>query len=184
MSTTEWRSRIVDHGEASPSSLLSNPQNWREHPKRQEKALEAILDQVGWVRQVIVNRTTGVLVDGHLRVRLAQARGEELIPITYVELDEREERMVLASLDPLASLAATDTAALATLAAQIDPLENKEIAALVRDLAGMQESRHHVPSQEIIDRRSDELEHRFDGQTQRTFECACPHCGHEFAFGR
>jgi hypothetical protein len=35
----------------------------------QEAALAGILGQVGWVQQVLVNRRTGHVVDGHLRVR-------------------------------------------------------------------------------------------------------------------
>jgi hypothetical protein len=179
-----WRSRIVGEGHVDPNELLANPANWRVHPKRQEKALEAILDRVGWVKNVIVNRSSGHVVDGHLRVRLAQARNEVEVPVVYVELDEAEERIVLGSLDPIASLAATDSAALQGLAAQIDPLANHEISTLIRELAGVQDAHHHLPTQDSIDRRADELEHRYDGNTQRTFETQCPHCDHEFAFGR
>jgi hypothetical protein len=35
-----------------------------------------VLDRVGWVQSVIVNRKTGRLVDGHLRVQLAVDAGE------------------------------------------------------------------------------------------------------------
>jgi hypothetical protein len=187
MSTSEattWRSRIVDAGEADPKELMANPANWRVHPKRQQKALEAILDDVGWVRQVIVNRTSGHVVDGHLRVRLAQVKHEPTIPVVYVELEPAEERMVLASLDPLATLAATDGAALAALSSTIDPESNPDISALVRELAGIQTAYHSSPSQDTIDARQDEMDHRFEGQMQKTFECECPHCHHEFAFGR
>ena len=50
-----WESRIVGHGEAAPADLVGNPRNWRTHPKAQRDALAGVLDQVGWVQDVIVN---------------------------------------------------------------------------------------------------------------------------------
>lgn len=105
---SRWRSRIVDHGTEPPGKLLPNPANWRIHSKAQEDALSGVLDQVGWVQDVIVNRQTGHLIDGHLRVALAVSAGEPGIPVVYVDLDPAEEALVLASLDPLAGMAATD----------------------------------------------------------------------------
>ena len=67
----DWRNRIAGSGEESPDQLLANPRNFRRHPKHQQDALRGVLAEVGWVQDVIVNRTTGHLVDGHLRVELA-----------------------------------------------------------------------------------------------------------------
>ncbi|HUG29107.1 MAG TPA: hypothetical protein VMQ65_01135 [Candidatus Limnocylindria bacterium] len=72
--TVRWRNRIVGHSEESPGQLLANPANWRLHPKEQQLALTGALSEVGWVAQVLVNRTTGHVVDGHLRVELAISR--------------------------------------------------------------------------------------------------------------
>jgi DNA modification methylase len=110
-----WRSRIVRHGEESPDQLNANPRNWRIHPKQQQDALAGLLDQVGWVQDVIVNERTGHIVDGHLRVSLAISRGESSIPVVYVDLSEDEEALVLASIDPLAGMAVTDAEQLAAL---------------------------------------------------------------------
>ena len=116
---TTWRSRIVGSGEVDPASLTANPRNWRSHPTGQGKAMTAVLERVGWVQQVVVNRTSGHLVDGHLRVELALERGETSLPVLYVELDDEEEALVLASLDPLAGMAITDEAKLAELLAEV-----------------------------------------------------------------
>src|SRR5437867_4576224 len=70
-SQATWRNRIVGSGEEAPDQLLANPKNWRIHPKHQQEALAGVLDEVGWVQEVIVNQQTGHLVDGHLRVTLA-----------------------------------------------------------------------------------------------------------------
>jgi ParB-like chromosome segregation protein Spo0J len=180
-----WNSRIVGHGEEIPQDLLENPANWRVHPKRQQQALEALLDEVGWVRHVIVNRTTGHLVDGHLRVRLAQTKGEPRIPVVYVELDVDEERLVLASLDPIASLAATDSAALMSLAASVSvTTDSKELNSMVTTMANLKPADPRSPTQEAIDKRTEEMTHQYETRVQKTFEAKCPDCEHEFLFGR
>ena len=103
-----WRSRIVGHAELRPADITTHPLNWRTHPRAQHAALTGVLDEVGWVQQVIINRRTGRLVDGHLRVEAAQRRGEPTIPVLYVDLDESEEALVLATLDPIAAMARAD----------------------------------------------------------------------------
>jgi len=114
------------------ADLMANPANWREHPQYQRNALGGALGEVGWVQGVIVNRTTGRLIDGHLRVMLARERGEQ-VPVTYVELSEDEERLVLATLDPLAALAVTNEDALADLLAETDS-DDQALAELLGEL--------------------------------------------------
>lgn len=105
---TGWRNRIVGHGEEAPDQLLANPRNWRIHPRQQQAALEGVLDDVGWVQDIIVNKQTGHVVDGHLRIQLALRREEPTVPVVYVDLDEHEEALILASIDPLSAMAAAD----------------------------------------------------------------------------
>jgi hypothetical protein len=70
--TAAWRSRIVVHAEVPPPELVPNPRNWRTHPAEQRRALTGALSEVGWVAEVLVNQTTGHVVDGHLRIELAR----------------------------------------------------------------------------------------------------------------
>lgn len=131
-----WQNRIIGTGKEDPTALMANPANWRTHPKFQQDALANILDKVGWVQQVIVNKRTGHLIDGHLRTSLAVQRKESEIPVTYVDLDEAEEALILATLDPLAALAETDTEQLQALLAKIDTVEEQssEIQQLLTKL--------------------------------------------------
>jgi len=115
------RNRIVASGEEDPGKLLANPKNWRTHSADQESALEGLLEEVGWVSSVIVNRKTGRLIDGHLRVKLATRRKEKTLPVVYVELSEKEEELVLAALDPLGDLAGIDAKRLEELLGAVDP---------------------------------------------------------------
>lgn len=129
-----WANRIVCHGEEKPDKLLANPANWRRHGESQQRALSGVLGEVGLVQSVIVNRTTGHLVDGHLRVELALAAGQPQIPVVYVELSEDEERIILASLDPIAAMADADRDKLAELLASVRS-EDEAVRALLERIA-------------------------------------------------
>jgi DNA modification methylase len=129
-----WRNRIVGHREVAPAELIPNPGNWRSHPVRQRRALAGALGEVGWVAQVLVNQRNGHLVDGHLRVELALSRTEPTVPVTYVDLSDEEERLVLASLDPLAAMAEADHDALARLLADLTP-DDGDLTRMLAELA-------------------------------------------------
>jgi hypothetical protein len=132
---TTWRNRITGSGEEAPDQLLANPANWRIHPKAQQDALAGALDQVGWVQQVLVNRRTGFVVDGHARVALALSRGERTVPVLYVDLDPAEEALVLATLDPIGAMAGRDDEKLRELLADVT-VDDAGLLALLGDLAG------------------------------------------------
>ena len=114
-----WRNRIVGYSEEEPDQLLANPSNWRIHPAAQQNALSGVLKEVGLVQNVVANRTTGHLVDGHLRVMLAMRENQPVVPVTWVELSEEEEHLILASLDPLAAMATADAGALDALLSSV-----------------------------------------------------------------
>ena len=133
-SSPGWRNRIVGHADVPPHELVPNPRNWRAHPPEQQRALAGALAEVGWVAEVMVNRTTGNVVDGHLRIELALARAEPTVPVTFVELSDDEERLVLASLDPLAAMATAEQEQLAALLAGLEPADDA-LRALLDDLA-------------------------------------------------
>lgn len=114
------RNRIIGYGEVDPAELLANPKNHRIHPKAQQDALAGSLDEVGWVRDVLVNQRSGHVVDGHARVNLALRRGEPTVPVSYVDLSPKEEALILASLDHITGMAAID---------------NEQLDALLRDVS-------------------------------------------------
>ena len=132
--TAPWRNRIVGSGEADPAQLAANPMNWRVHPRNQQLALAGSLDEIGWVQQVVVNKQSGFVLDGHARVELAIARAEATIPILLVDLNPDEEALVLASLDPIAAMATADKEKLADLLRALTPTDDG-LQALIDDLA-------------------------------------------------
>lgn len=141
---TDIRNRIVGDGIANPRELQANPENWRTHPARQLDALRGILASVGWVQRVIVNKNTGFILDGHARVELAAANGETEIPVVFVDLEPDEERLVLATLDPIGALAGTDTSQLEALLDSVST-DDPALQALLDEL------RDGIPEVEILE---------------------------------
>ncbi len=129
-----YKNRIIGSGEESLDNILFNPRNWRIHPLNQQDALKGVLEEVGWVQQVIINKRTGNLIDGHLRCQLAAREGNKTIPVLYVDIDEAEEELVLATLDPIAAMAATDKQKLDELFAGIQS-ENESVRKMMDDIA-------------------------------------------------
>lgn len=144
-----WASRITGHADIAPDQLLANPRNWRTHPRAQQEALKGALDQVGWVQQVLVNQRTGHLVDGHLRVQLALRHGAPTVPVTYVDLSEEEEGLVLASLDPISAMAGRDDEQLRQLLAEIT-FDTQELEAAITAATGL-------PDEKDLERYTDTI---------------------------
>jgi len=117
--TEGWRNRIVGSGEEPPDQLLANPRNWRVHGGPQRDALRGSLAEVGWVQQIMVNRRTGFVVDGHARVEEALSAHEPTVPVLYVDLSDEEERLILATLDPIGAMAGRNEERLGELLAEL-----------------------------------------------------------------
>ena len=91
--------------EMRAGDLKANPANWRTHPPQQLAAIKAVLgdDQVGWAGAILVNRRTDRVVDGHGRLETLEP--DAVVPVLVGDWDEAGERKILASLDPIASMA-------------------------------------------------------------------------------
>ena len=114
----EIRDRIKELRKVKASELLPNPKNWRKHPDGQANALRGVLSEIGYADALIVYETPNglMLIDGHLR---AETTPDQEVPVLVTDLTEEEADKVLATLDPLASLASTDTVALTELLQQL-----------------------------------------------------------------
>ena len=121
LAAATWRNRIVGHGERPASSFHANPANARSHPKAQQAAIAGTLGELGWIQDVIVNKTTGNVVDGHARIAEALRLGSETpVPYKEVELTLAEERLALATLDPIGAMAIYDQNQLDALLRQVN----------------------------------------------------------------
>ena len=103
-----FRNRIVGDGEESPEQLLANPRNARIHSQLQQRIMLGSLRELGWLDRVKVNKATGFVVDGHMRIALAISEGEQVIPVSYLDLTPQEELLALVTFDPIAALASYD----------------------------------------------------------------------------
>lgn len=165
---TKIKNRIVGSGEEALDQIMFNPRNWRIHPLNQQNALKGVLEEVGWVQQVIVNKRTGNLVDGHLRCQLAAREGATTIPVVYIDVSEEEEALVLATLDPIAAMAATDKQKLDELFQDIQS-DNENVQKLISDIAEKEQM------------LSPEFKSYDESVADGISVCVCPTCGHEHA---
>ena len=127
------RDRIKELRRVKASELLPNPKNWRVHPTAQQEGLRTMLAKVGYADAVIARETSNglMLVDGHLR---AETTPDSEVPVLVTDLTEDEADEILATLDPLASLAETDVGALKTLIEGIDK-DNENLNTLLEDIS-------------------------------------------------
>ena len=128
------KSRIIGHGEEAPDNLTANPLNFRRHPKEQLNALRGSMKELGWIKTVIVNKRSGYVLDGHARVEEAIRQGLPSIPVTYVDLDENEEKLALALLDPITNMAYHDIEVMKSLIDQIR-CEDEQINEIIQSIA-------------------------------------------------
>jgi len=146
---------------------MFNPANWRIHPKAQQTALEGVLSEVGWVQDVIVNNRTGNLIDGHLRCQVAARNNEKTVPVVYVDLSEDEEAIILASIDPLSAMAATDKAKLEDLLHQVHS-DDERVQQMMADIAA---------KESLILPEFKEFDESVEGEVEYN---VCPECGHKW----
>ncbi len=165
-----WRNRIVGYGTKPASEFLANPANWRLHPANQQQALAGAISEVGVIAPVVENVRTGNLLDGHLRITLALRRGDDTeVPYISVDLDEAEEALALATIDPIGAMAAADTAKLDELLRDVATSEPALQAMLVElaEQAGVTSPSIDFP--EYDESVEDEVEYN-----------TCPSCGHRW----
>lgn len=149
---------------------MFNPANWRIHPKAQQDALEGVLSEVGWVQDVIVNKRTGNLIDGHLRCQVAARNEEQTIPVVYVDLSEDEESIILASLDPLAAMAATDKAKLEELL-QVVHSDDARVQQMMADISSKEQLAFTKEPPDDFKEYGEDIE----------TEYCCPKCGYQWS---
>jgi len=128
--SVEIRDRIKSLRRVKAKDLIANKENWRRHSSEQAGALRAGLNEIGFADVVLaVERPEGiVLVDGHLRAE--EVDPDFKVPTLILDLDDNEVRFLLASLDPMASMATTDKDALRDLLASIDTDSDQTLGLL------------------------------------------------------
>ena len=114
-----------------PAELQANPSNWRLHPKTQTAALADVIAEVGWAGALLYNEATGNLIDGHARKELFQG---QKVPVLIGSWSPEQERKILATLDPIASLAEADKTKLDALLREVQT-GSEHVGKMLTDLA-------------------------------------------------
>ncbi len=166
------RDRIVELRRVKAAELAPNPKNWREHPDTQRSALRGLLEEVGIADALIAyhsERADGalMLIDGHLR---RDEEPETEWPVLVLDLTDEEADKILATLDPLAGMAATNVQVLTELLGDIEAKQPalEDLLAQIAENEGI-EPPDFQPA--AIDDQS-----RLDQKAP----IQCPECGHEF----
>jgi hypothetical protein len=143
------RDRIKELRRVPASELIPNPKNWRVHPTAQQDGLRTMLAKVGYADALIARETPEglMLLDGHLR---AETTPDSSVPVLVTDLTEAEADEVLATLDPLASLAETDVVALKALLEGIDR-DNENLNTLLEDIS----DNYNVGIAELLEQATD-----------------------------
>ena len=115
-STSTVRDRIVGLERVRARDLTANEKNWRLHPPEQRAALRGVLQEIGFADALLARRDDDgnlVLIDGHLRRE--ESKPDDELPVLVLDVTEEEADKILLTLDPLASMAEPDTAAITAL---------------------------------------------------------------------
>lgn len=117
-----------------PAQLDDNPSNWRLHPASQLSALNDLIAEVGWAGALLYNERTKRLIDGHGRKELFAGKGA--VPVLVGSWTPAQEKLILATLDPLAALAEPQHDKLAKLVSSIDvgKLGSESVSEILKDL--------------------------------------------------
>jgi SpoVK/Ycf46/Vps4 family AAA+-type ATPase len=146
--TPSIRDRIKELRRIKAGDLRANAKNWRLHPEGQKSALSGLLKEIGFVGALIAREVEGgqlELIDGHLRADIAE---DSEVPVLIVDLDAEEAAKILATYDPLTSMAVVDDAALAALLEEVDIDDNAELRKLMEDLQDKFEEEEETATEE------------------------------------
>lgn len=107
--TAAWEAGYRETRFVPPRSLRENPLNATIHTPEQYESVKALVREAGWIMPAaVVNLATGLMVDGHLRKRVAVEEGHDLVPVAFGEWTEDQERAILAFLNATSSQARID----------------------------------------------------------------------------
>jgi len=101
-------------------SLAENPLNWRRHSQEQLQSIRELLDdpEVGWAGACLYNERTGRLIDGHARKEVSDPK--TIVPVLIGDWSEQAEAKILATLDPVGTMAKGDAEAYAALIQSVE----------------------------------------------------------------
>lgn len=185
------RNRIMEQRLVHPDEVAFNPRNWRVHPQHQRDALRGVLAEVGIVAPVIAyhsERAGGrlMLVDGHERMTVGVP-----FPCVILDVDDAEADKLLATFDPITSLATANAKALEELVGSFE-LDSQAIAemleSLIKDAEVFKPNLAPEAATALVDEddmaeAQQHLKEKFHGE-QELIDVHCPNCYAKFYLNR
>ena len=170
------RDRIKELRRVKASELRPSPKNWRIHPQAQQDALRGVLEEVGYADALLARELPDgslSLLDGHLR---RNTTPDMEVPVLVLDVTEAEADKILATHDPLASMAEANSQALGELLAGIET-NSEAVGKMLDELAAGEGV--DLSGDEALPADADGKE--FDESCADDVEMTeCPKCGHEF----
>lgn len=83
------------------NELKPAPYNPRRASKTEFAALKRSLKKFGWAEPIVVNKRSGFIVGGHMRMLAAVELGMTDAPVVYVDLDEKAEKSLNIALNKI-----------------------------------------------------------------------------------
>lgn len=144
------RDRIRELRRIRAKDLVVHPKNWRIHPKAQAAALRGLLAEIGYADALLARELPDgrlQLIDGHLR---AETTPSAMVPVLILDVSEEEANKILLTLDPLASMAESDSERLQALLDSVRTDSNavEQLFARIAEQDALQVLR---PPVEIVD---------------------------------
>jgi len=128
---------------------LSALRMWEQNPRRNDHAVAQVaasISRFGFAAPIVARRANGEIVGGHTRFKAAQSLGLTQVPVRFVDLSEKEARLLALADNRLGEIAEWDNAslhaALETLTsdeAQLVGWTHDETAEIARAALGLNE---------------------------------------------
>jgi DNA modification methylase len=171
--TIQIRDRIKEFRRVQAKDLVPNPKNWRRHPKAQVEALRGLLTEIGYADALLVRELADgrlMLIDGHLR---AATTPDALVPVLVLDVTEAEADKLLATLDPLAAMAESDSERIKELLATVST-DSEAIQELLKRTAGERvwELLHprELKEVEVAPEKADELRQKWGSKSGQIWQ--------------
>lgn len=124
----------------------------KHHPRNANigdvEAIKRSLAVNGWYGSVVVNKRTQHILAGNHRVMAARALGWESVPVTYVDVDEKQELRILMADNRTTRLGQDDDTKIADILSELATSDNgldgtgysaSDLDALIGNIAGPEE---------------------------------------------
>ena len=128
-----FRSRVKELRHVPAKHLKANPKNWRVHDELQLAAFNSVLEEVGFAGAVVAYENSDgelVIIDGHMRTEQA-TNGK--VPVLILDVTEEEADLLLATYDPIGSMAGSDAEKLGELLRGVSA-SDASLATLLEDI--------------------------------------------------